>query len=67
MTDEIRVEILDDGRIKMTTPGISAANHRAADQFLELVNELMGGEVETTKIARGRVTSRGREVQHGRA
>ena len=64
MTDEIRVEILDDGRIKTTTPGISAANHRAADQFLELVNELMGGEVETEKVARGRGVVHDRGVRH---
>ncbi len=54
MSDEITVEILDDGRIKTTTPQISAGNHRAADEFLKLVNELMGGQVEEEKISRGR-------------
>lgn len=64
--DEINVEILTDGRIKTTTGQVSAGNHRSADDFLKLVNELMGGQVEEEKIARGREVERERGVRHVR-
>jgi len=45
--DSIEVEVLPDGSVKVTTPGISTANHRNADDLLRLVDQLMGGQ--TTK------------------
>ena len=64
--DEITVEILPDGRIKTTTGQVSSGNHRSADDFLKLVNELMGGPVEEEKIARGRVGAHEREGRYAR-
>jgi hypothetical protein len=45
--DSISVEILSDGTVKVTTDQVSTANHRNADDLLELVDRLMGGT--TTK------------------
>ena len=55
MADEIEIEILEDGTIKVTTPTISAASHRNADEFMKLLKEYMGGEVQTEKHTRGQV------------
>lgn len=44
MTDNIRIEVLPDGRIKFTTDAISGPNHASAEQFLKYVATLAGGE-----------------------
>ena len=41
--DSINIEILDDGRVKILTDTISAANHRNADELLEAIEKLMAG------------------------
>ncbi len=43
--DEIEIEILGDGRIKILTPGISMPNHTNADKFIQDIARLGGGEV----------------------
>jgi len=43
--DAIDVDILEDGRVKVTTNEISAGNHRAADGMLALLGKLMGGNI----------------------
>jgi len=47
--DEILVEILDDGRIKVTTGKISVANHMSAEKLLDMIETLAGGTVEAKK------------------
>ena len=42
---EIAIEVLSDGRIKAETGDMGGPNHKAADDFLALVQTLMGGEV----------------------
>ena len=50
-SDTLKIEILQDGTIKTTTDPISSANHDNAEQFLEAMARLAGGE--TTREARG--------------
>ena len=47
--DNINIEILADGSIKVTSDKISAGNHRNADELLKLMGSLMGGEVVEEK------------------
>lgn len=49
--DEITIEVLDDGTIKVTTNKIGAANHASADAFLREMARLAGGahEIEHVK------------------
>ena len=46
---QIEVEVLEDGRLVVNTGDMSGPNHKAADEFLKLLQTLMGGEVETEK------------------
>ena len=49
MADTIKIEILEDGTISITTDGISGQNHVSADQFLNAITKNAGGERNTTK------------------
>jgi hypothetical protein len=49
MADQMQVEILADGTLKVTTDKISMANHLNAEKFLRFADELMGGTVKITK------------------
>lgn len=51
--DKINIEILEDGQLKITTDAISAANHCSADELLEQIEKLMGGERNTKKTRHG--------------
>ncbi len=42
--DVINIEILEDGTVKVLTDQISAANHRNADEALQMLRGLLGGE-----------------------
>lgn len=53
--DEIEIEILDDGRVKVTTGKIGPANHINADQFVGTIQSLMGGPVERKKNPLSRI------------
>lgn len=44
---EVGLEILSDGRIKIETGDMGGPNHKAADDFIRTIQELMGGEVVT--------------------
>jgi hypothetical protein len=44
--DSFRIEILDDGTLKVTTDKVSAANHVNADRFIREMFKAAGGEVE---------------------
>jgi hypothetical protein len=52
-TDDIQIEVLEDGRIKITTGAIGAVNHTTADRLLKDIIALAGGEVQTTKNEKG--------------
>lgn len=47
--DSMSFEILEDGTIKVLTDKVSAANHMNAEQFLQHVGRLAGGETTRTK------------------
>ncbi|MES4786787.1 MAG: hypothetical protein C4321_01155 [Chloroflexota bacterium] len=44
--DAIRVHIAQDGTLTITTDDISMPNHREADDLLNLLNQLAGGQTE---------------------
>ena len=44
MPDTFKVAILEDGQIVFTTDGISQRNHASADEFLNEVEVLLGGQ-----------------------
>jgi hypothetical protein len=52
MPDKIKIEILQDGTISVTTDEISGPNHMSADEFLTQVEKLAGGTT-TTKNREG--------------
>ncbi len=62
MADDITVEILDGGNIKVTTGKVSAANHAAAERFVQIIATLGGGE--THKIQQGHHHGHGHEHVH---
>ena len=47
--DNVEVEILPDGTIKLTSDPISAPNHVSATEFFKTVGRLSGGEIKTMK------------------
>ena len=49
MPDEMKLEILSDGTISVSTDKISGKNHVSADEFLAEVEKLAGGERVVTK------------------
>jgi len=52
--DIINLEILEDGMISIKTEGISETNHKSADELLEDLLELIGGEVTREHNPRGK-------------
>ena len=48
--DKMTVEILDDGQVKIQTSDISQKNHMSADELLEMVEDMVGGERQTTPV-----------------
>lgn len=46
--DQISVEILEDGTVSVSTDAISDAAHFSADQLLDEIAELIGGETKKT-------------------
>jgi hypothetical protein len=47
--DNIQIEVLDDGTIKVTTDPISGANHANAEGFLNFMARMAGGETTRSK------------------
>ena len=52
MADTIFYKIEEDGTITFETDGISGENHQSADEFLEYIRSLCGGECSTSKKKR---------------
>lgn len=55
--DEMQVEFLPDGRVKVETDEISSTNHTTAEKFIAELGRLMGGDVvrtrKTAKVVQG--------------
>lgn len=49
MGDNINVQIEKDGTVTVTTDKVSDQNHMAADEFLNYLEDLMGGSRQTEK------------------
>jgi hypothetical protein len=47
--DKFTVEILEDGRVKVTTDAVSPANHMNAESFMRFLQQQLGGETEQIK------------------
>jgi len=52
MADKMEMEILEDGTITVKTDGVSGKNHKSADEFLKMMEDLTGGGRETKKRVR---------------
>ena len=64
--DTIEVEILEDGRIRTTTPGsVSAANHSVAEAFFRYIATMTDGSVSREKIKETHVGHHEFAVQKG--
>ena len=50
-SDDIQIEIMEDGTIKSSTYPISGANHANAEQFLRLMATMAGGETTRQRKA----------------
>jgi hypothetical protein len=44
--DKIKWEILEDGTISIETEGVSGQNHQSADDMLDQLGDLTGGEIK---------------------
>ena len=65
MADKIEIEILEDGTISVATDKVSGKNHHSADQFLDAIKKIAGGECETTKNKKSYVhTHGGTHIKH---
>ena len=64
MSDNIRIEILPDGTIRIETDGISAANHVSADEFLNFLEELTAGGRKRRKRERTPLVHRHGGITH---
>lgn len=47
--DEITIEILDNGLVKVTTNTFTPANHSSAEQMVRHIETLLGGEVQLNR------------------
>lgn len=65
--DTLDLEVLSDGTIKVTTPHISAANHRSADEFMTFLARECGGEVTKTRRKQGHTHAHDHEHVKGQA
>ena len=59
--DTWEVEVLEDGRLKITTGPTSPAIHTTAEKFLADINATMGGEVTRQR----RAGAHGHDHDHG--
>ena len=55
MPDKINITILEDGTISFNTDKVSTVNHNSADQFLDTIKKLGGGDTESQKKRQGHV------------
>lgn len=62
--DEIQIEILEDGTVKVSTDEIGAANHLNAEQFLTFLSRQLGGETTTTRKRDAHTHNHGHQHSH---
>jgi len=63
--DELKITILDDGRLRVETDTVSPANHLGADELLAFLSRLLGGETLTQPKAHAHThTHRGQQASH---
>ena len=62
---ELRIEILADGKISVTTDKIPGEHHVSADELLDFITLKAGGVRETTKRRAGHVHTHTGEHVHG--
>jgi hypothetical protein len=60
--DELNIEILTNGDVKVTTDKISPANHMTAEGLIAFLSKLLGGESKRTR--RNDVHHHGHEHHH---
>lgn len=60
--DELKIEILADGTIKVESDKVSAANHVTAEGFLKHLAELAGGP--TTRTRKGHTHTHHHDHDH---
>ena len=64
--DEIRFQILADGRVKLDTDRISPERHESAEKLLKVLEEMMGGKQERkAKHGHTHTHTHGHDHQHG--
>lgn len=65
--NEFNVEVLEDGRIKVTSPeGFSPELHLKAEEFLAMLEGLAGGSVETKTLKPNLGSLTSKPHQHGK-
>lgn len=52
--NQMTVEVLEDGTIKVTTGDMSGVDHKRADDFLKMMATLAGGTVKVDKAKHGK-------------
>jgi hypothetical protein len=60
--DEIKIEILEDGTIRVETDAVSPANHVNAEAFVKFLADLAGGK--STRTRRGHHHGHGHTHTH---
>jgi hypothetical protein len=63
--DEILIEILEDGNIKITTDPVSGPNHMSAEGLLRTIGEIAGSTTRARRV-RTQTTSQKQHI-HGHA
>lgn len=47
--DELKITVLEDGRVKIETDKISGANHASAERAIAALAKLLGGSTKTIR------------------
>lgn len=50
---EIRIKVLDDGKISVETDDLSGENHVSADQLMKMFDQMLGMPIEVKKKDKG--------------
>lgn len=60
--DELQVEILEDGTVKISSDLVSQANHATADKLLSELARMLGGSVTVRRKAQHNVQPTGQKA-----
>lgn len=64
MKGQMTITILEDGTIKSETGDMSGPSHKAADDFLKMIERMLGGQVTEEKISHGHVHNHEHTHEH---